>query len=535
MRGPRGNAAGTESICSAGSRLKISLRLRVLALIAALNLAIFGAGLYFLAGQIERERQVLTDQFSEHLGELIASTITPQGELNVAPILRWHGWSKFDDAIIVRAKWSSGPHGESVPQGAYLNPLGRIERRADFDEQAVVRDIASATVTRASLASHGGTVIPILDPEGREVWGGCWFEFALPEDATRLTVRLLPWFVLSTLVLTLLTFWLLRRFVLQPVEQLVIGAQLVARGDLGVRLAEPARSDELSELIRHFNAMTATVQRYNDRLAQEVESATQKARRAETAAMTQRRLAATGELAAGIAHEINNPLGGLLNAVEALSRDHLPEDKRRQYHQLLRNGLERIQSTVGQLLRFTPRTTKPAPLSLTTPVLDAIALVQHRAQKQGVEIAIASSESESRGREAVIEDWQRLPPVMGEQNELAQSVLNLLVNALDALESTPRGRGRVEVRLARAGKDLSLVVQDNGPGVPEADLPRVADLFYTTKEVGRGTGLGLSIVHNVIANHGGRVLLSSEPGRGFRVEILLPPWNGAVGASEERA
>jgi len=503
--------------------VRISLRIRVLGLIAVLNLAIFGAGLYFFANQIERERLALTDQFSEMLVSTINHTISPQGEINVAPILRWHGWSMFDDAIIVRAKWAIGSSGERLPQGAYLNPLGRIARHADFDEAAIVRDIASATDKRASLPSHGGTVIPILGPEG-EMWGGCWFAFALPDDATRLAVRLLPWFVLSTFVLTLLTFWLLRRFVLQPVEELVLGAKLVAGGDLGVRLAEPPRSDELSDLIRHFNAMTATVQHYNERMAQEVEAAMDKARRAETAAMTQRRLAATGELAAGIAHEINNPLGGLLNAVESLARGNLSDDKRRQYHDLLKHGLERIQATIGQLLRFTPRATKPALLAPSAPVLDAIALVQHRALKQGVAIELRCGDASVRDRDAVVAEWSRLPPLMGEQNELAQSVLNLLVNALDALESTPHGR--IEVRLAEVGRELSIVVQDNGPGVPETELARVADLFYTTKEVGKGTGLGLSIVHNVIANHGGKVLLASRVGEGFRVEILLPIWSG---------
>lgn len=506
--------------------MKISLRLRVLALIAMLNLAIFGVGLYFLSGQIERERLALTDQISE----MLVSTITPEGEINVAPILRWHGWTKFDDAIIVRNKWAIGAAGEVVPRGAYLNPLGRLARQPGFEERAVLRDIALATEGRVSRPSHGGTAIPILDPEAPDVWGGGWFVLKSREDASRLTARLLPWFLLSTLVLTLLTFWLLRRFVLQPVEQLVLGAKLVAGGDLAVRLSEPPRSDELSDLIRHFNAMTATVQRYSERMSQEVEAATEQVRRAEAAAMTQRRLAATGELAAGIAHEINNPLGGLLNAVESLSRGNLPPEKRVQYQDLLKGGLERIQSTVGQLLRFTPRTTKPAPMSLTTPVLDAIALVQHRALKQGVEIDIQAGAADTADREGVLAAWRALPPVMGEQNEIAQSVLNLLVNALDALEETPRGR--ITLRLGVIGEQLSLVVQDNGPGVSAQELPRVADLFYTTKEAGRGTGLGLSIVHNVIANHGGRVLLSSEPGQGFRVEILLPVWSEARRAEE---
>lgn len=206
-----------------------------------------------------------------------------------------------------------------------------------------------------------------------------------------------------------------------------------------------------------------------------------------------------------------------------------------QYHELLKNGLERIQSTVGQLLRFTPRTTKPAPISIATPVSDAIALVQHRAHKQGVVIELHAASATAPDRESVLAAWRALPPVMGEQNEIAQSVLNLLVNALDALEHLPAGRGRIDLRLERAGQDLSLVVQDNGPGVPAQELARVADLFYTTKEVGRGTGLGLSIVHNVIANHGGRVLLSSEPGHGFRVEILLPILNAGPESGEVRA
>ena len=512
--------------------MKISLRLRVLALIAALNVAIFGAGAYFLSGQIDRDRQALSDQFSE----MLVSMITPQGEINVASILRWPAWSKIEDAIIVRGsrgKWVIDTHGDVHPQGAYLNPLGRFARAVDFDEDEVLRAIVRATERGTNVPSLGGTAMPILGPD-RETWGGCWFAFPSPEGAGGVPVQLIPWFLLSTLVLTVLTFWLLRRFVLAPVEQLALGAQLVAGGDLAVRLAEPPRSDELSDLIRHFNAMAATLQRYNERMAQEVEAATDKSRRAEAAAMTQRRLAATGELAAGIAHEINNPLGGLLNAVEALMRGDLPPEKRAQYQALLKDGLERIQSTVGQLLRFTPRTVKPAPLALATPVLDAIALVQHRASKQNVEIELEAADNGPRDRDAVVQAWRELPPVMGQQNELAQCVLNLLMNSLDALESRPRERGRIAVRIERAGNELSLVVRDNGPGVTADELPRVADLFYTTKEVGKGTGLGLSIVHNVIAQHHGRVLLSSAPGQGFRVEIVLPIWNAEPPGGRDR-
>src|SRR5439155_14452704 len=122
-----------------------------------------------------------------------------------------------------------------------------------------------------------------------------------------LSLSLFPWFLVSTLVLTLGTFWILRRYVLDPVGELARGSERLASGQLSARVPEPARLDELSDLIRRFNAMAATVQGFNERLAREVEVATEQVRRAEATAMTQRRLAATGELAAGVAHEINNP------------------------------------------------------------------------------------------------------------------------------------------------------------------------------------------------------------------------------------
>jgi len=167
-------------------------------------------------------------------------------------------------------------------------------------------------------------------------------------DGRRLLLRyVLPAFLFSSVLLTLGTFVALRRFVLDPVERLARGARAVAGGDLSVRVEPPRRGDELARLIETFNVMTARVARFSEELEREVERATDAARRAEAAAMTQRRLAAMGELAAGIAHEINNPLGGLVNAAEVLGREDLPADKRRRYVALLSGGLERIRRTVG--------------------------------------------------------------------------------------------------------------------------------------------------------------------------------------------
>jgi signal transduction histidine kinase len=319
----------------------------------------------------------------------------------------------------------------------------------------------------------------------------------------------------------------------------------VAAGDLSVRLVEPRRHDEVADLIRTFNAMTAQVDDFNQRLAHEVREATAQARQAEAAAMTQRRLAATGELAAGIAHEINNPLGGLQNAAQALGRPDLAPEKRERYIELLRSGLERIQTTVGQLLRFTPRRSATAPVRIERPVLDAMALVRHRARDEGVALRLSCGglveEAVELGPEMATR-LGRLPPLEGEANELGQAILNLLVNALDALQEegasdepaieirlavegpppSPSGGGRGGGGAGRGPRQLVLEISDNGPGVPQEELGRIGDLFYTTKEVGAGTGLGLAIVHNVVESHGGTLELSSRPGHGLRATMRFP-------------
>jgi signal transduction histidine kinase len=155
-------------------------------------------------------------------------------------------------------------------------------------------------------------------------------------------------------------------------------------------------------------------------------------------------------------------------------------------------------------------------IALVEPVLDAIALVDHRAQALGVALELSC---EGRAEDAAARA-RSLPSVLGEPNELAQAVLNLLVNALDALEAAPKGTGRIRVDLRRSPDGVALSVADNGPGVSEEDLPRIRTPSHD--EGGReGHGLGLAIVHNVAASHGGRVELFSRRGGGS-AEIRLP-------------
>jgi signal transduction histidine kinase len=382
-------------------------------------------------------------------------------------------------------------------------------------------------------------VLPITLRTG-ERWGACWYRpHAARGVAVTVIGRILPWFAVTLLVATLIMLFAVRRLVIDPVTSLAAAAGRVEGGDLSARAVEPARNDELASLVRGFNAMAAQVEHFSASLEREVEVATDQARRAETAAMTQRRLAATGELAAGIAHEINNPLGGLLNAMERLERQDLTLERRKEYVALVRSGLGRIRETVGRLLRLTPRAPEVGQVYLAGPIGDALGLVRHRALLQSVRFVLADGHGAARdafardGRPGEVSGegsdgdvagalalWRDLPPVRGAANELGQAVLNLLVNALDALEA--RSSGEVRIELAEAPGVQRITVSDDGPGVDEETLARAADPFFTTKEQGRGTGLGLAIVHHVANAHGGRVLLWSRPGRGFRVELELP-------------
>ncbi len=478
--------------------MRVSLRLRVFTLVGTINVLVFGAGIGYLSSELGRVRLDQQEETAQRLVYSLQTSISPEGELRVAQILEWPLWEAVTDAVIA----------DRNVDGVLLNPVGASQRGVTFERDMIRGSIESAVARLEAVPAAGGVALPVLDRRG-SAWGGCWFRLSEDSGRAPLWMGLLPWFFASTLLLSLGTYWVLRRYVLGPVSALSSGARHLQRGDFSAPIARPRHSDELADLIETFNTMAADVRGFHEYLENEADAAKDKAFRAEAAALRQRRLAAMGELAAGIAHEINNPLGGMLNAIEVLERPSIEPEKRARYHELLQGGLERIQRTVQKLLRFTPRHGEHEPLDLAGPVHDAVELVRHRAESLGVELDVELEEDVCR--------------VRGQRSELGQAVLNLLVNALDAVEPQIAERGaRIAVELRAAGGEVTLTVTDDGPGIPEVDLERVSDLFYTTKEVGRGTGLGLALVHSVVDQHDGRVHLRNGPQRGLRVEVVLP-------------
>lgn len=333
---------------------------------------------------------------------------------------------------------------------------------------------------------------------------------------------------------TTLGWVLLSRLVVRPLARLASAADRAAAGDLTARVPTSGTGDEIDRTAQAFNRMAAEVAEHQSQLEDRVMAALSRVRKAEQHLAIAQRLAATGKLASGIAHEINNPLGGMRSAVKALQRGDLDDAKTVEYLELVQDGLARVEETVKKVLQFTPRTPTPRATDLREIAHKAGALARHRLDRHDVRYV------------------ERLPDgpvrVYGDAHELQQVALNLLLNAADAIPPRPpaaRGpdgrpaQGLVELSVREEGDSAVLEVADDGVGMTPEVQAQCFDLFFSTKDVGEGTGLGLAVVHNIVTNHGGRIDLESAPGKGTRFRVLLPrdgpvpdgpPRDGAAGA-----
>jgi len=223
------------------------------------------------------------------------------------------------------------------------------------------------------------------------------------------------------------------------------------------------------------------------------------------------KLAAIGRLAGGVAHEINNPLGGILAFAQILLRESCPPEEQREYLREIEKSAFRCKAIVEALLRFSrqsPRM-KRAPLALNDVVRESLTLVSYKYAVRDVEIRCQLGDS--------------LPPVLGNANQLEQVLVNLLSNAFDAITSLPsKSAGAIELRTSATDGWVELQVADSGTGISDGHLAKIFDPFFTTKDVGEGTGLGLSVTWGIVEEHRGWIEVASEPGRGATFTVHLP-------------
>jgi signal transduction histidine kinase len=310
------------------------------------------------------------------------------------------------------------------------------------------------------------------------------------------------------------TALLLLRWVARPVDRLLAAASRLeagpaaSAGELPI-LGEPAGGGAaLERAAVAFERLALALAGERERLAAKVDELTRSNRalaEARESLLRTEKLATVGRLAAGLAHEVGNPLGAVRGYVE-LARSRLPGTASPEVLDALARidaAAQRIDRTIRDLLDFArPAAAMLLPVDVGR-VLDAalrLARVQPRFKNVEVSVDLARD----------------LPRVRADEHQLAQVFLNLLLNAGDATG----GRGRVSVSGLLDGLQTVVVtVRDDGPGIDPADLPRIFDPFFTTKEPGQGTGLGLAISHRIVDSFGGEILARSEPGRGAAFEL----------------
>ena len=285
------------------------------------------------------------------------------------------------------------------------------------------------------------------------------------------------------------------------VRALKTGTKRVAGGELSYRLETGSR-DELGELAESFNKMTAELEKARRELIE----------RTQNSLIQSEKMASLGKLAATVAHELNNPLFGILTYARLANKqvrgsDLAPEDRERLTEKLsvIERESRRSGDIVRNLLAFARQAPhKVAAYNLNTIIERAIAVVRHRLELQAIEVSLQLD--------------PQLPEIVCDEGQIQQVMLVLVVNAIEAM---PNGGALTVVSSLRDGA-ASMKVQDTGGGIPPDVMPHIFEPFFTTKADTNGSGLGLAIAHGIVAQHGGEITVDSEPGKGTAFNIAIP-------------
>lgn len=317
----------------------------------------------------------------------------------------------------------------------------------------------------------------------------------------------------------------IHRLIYRPLRDLEVGAHRIAAGDLTASI--PVSSgDEFGKLASAFNGMTTALRNSREQLRewahtleQKVETRTQELRRAQAETVRGEKLASVGLLASGIAHELNNPLTGILTFSHLLRRKTPDGSADAEDLDLVIRETKRCAGIIKRLLDFArDKAPENKFTDINRVIEDTVQIVERPANLRDIEIAL---------------DLDRtLPAIWADPDQIKQVVMNMLVNAQHAVEE----KGSITVTTARTERPqpgnggpvpmLEIAIADTGCGIPEANLKRIFDPFFTSKAVGKGTGLGLSVSHGIIEAHGGLIEVVSKVGEGSTFRVLLPIGRG---------
>lgn len=333
-------------------------------------------------------------------------------------------------------------------------------------------------------------------------------------------LRTLAYTVTAMLLIAVLSWWFILRMVDQPIKVLTDGTEKLSNGDLGYQI-EVQSDDEVGELAQSFNQMSLQLRAANEQivgwaktLEDRVEEKTHELKSVYDHMLQVEKMASVGKMAAVVAHEINNPLAGILTYAKLLRKwmeagtlDESKVTEAKQCLDLIVGESRRCGDIVRNLLVFS----RAAPMNIESADINAVVdqcvrLVRHQLEMAGIEERLELEDS--------------LPMVQCDPAQIEQVLLALVMNAIDAM---PRG-GTLWLRtgMNSTGDEMQITVRDDGMGIPPEFLPSIFEPFQTTKEKGHGVGLGLAVSRGIIERHYGRIDVQSELGKGTTFTIGLP-------------
>lgn len=289
----------------------------------------------------------------------------------------------------------------------------------------------------------------------------------------------------------------------RPMLELQDKIARVAQGDMNVAVNFAGRNDEIGDLGRDFNSMV-----------QQLRESREEIQRLHRTQMSRaEHLATLGELAAGLAHEIRNPLAGIAGVIEIIGRDLPKESPARAVLKDVRAEVLHINRILSELLEIArPKTPEFRPGNLVATTEQAVRFAGEQGHAREVEVTLSQPDS--------------IPLIEMDQGQVHQVLLNLLLNGIQACEAG----GVVRTELEHMNEHVSVTISDTGKGIAPEVLPNIFRPFFTTK--GNGTGLGLSLASRIVEDHGGRIEVTSSVGKGSRFVVTLPV-NRSVAQAED--
>ena len=326
-----------------------------------------------------------------------------------------------------------------------------------------------------------------------------WWAFGgnMPFEAWR---KYLIFSVISALVPNLLLLLLVVRTISRPLQRITLAAVRVTNGEYGTEVDIRKSNDEIGLLADSFNDMSR-------KMALDIENLKQMNEQL----MRSDKLAAMGTLAAGVAHEVNNPLASISSLIQMMRSRNESDAQTREQLELISAQIDRITRVTKDLTDFAR--SRPAaykPTDVNEVILSALRLANFDASFQRLTATTALA--------------QDIPKIFADRDQLQQVSLNLLLNSRDAM---PEG-GELAVRTSTREGRVQITIDDTGPGIASTNLKHVFDPFFTTKPAGRGTGLGLAVCYGIITAHGDTIEITNVDSGGTRVTIALP-----IGAEDE--